>query len=127
LPARGVPTQEGGATIQMNEELLYRLVGEKVRAARERLSPKRSQAKLAQALGLSRTSLVNIECGRQRAPLHVLWRIAEALGIELADLLPRQAEYSEGGEPVRLDERTVEQIERAANGDLATRRLLTQF
>jgi hypothetical protein len=69
----------------------------------------------------------NIEAGRQHAPLHVLWRIAEATGTELALLLPRREEVASEGEPLKLDASAVEQIEEAANGDPVTKHLLTQF
>jgi transcriptional regulator with XRE-family HTH domain len=111
----------------LDEALLYRLVGEKVRAARLRAAPSLSQEKLARRLGVSRASVVNIEAGRQRPPLHVLWQIAEALNTELTFLIPRQSEYQVGAEPVRLDAQVVSQIEKAASGDAATRRKLTDF
>lgn len=113
--------------MEWNEALLYRMVGEKIRVARERQVPKVSQAKMAQRLGLSRASVVNIEAGRQRAPLHLLWHIAEQLNTEVALLLPRQDEYIQAGAPIKLDEKTVAQIETAANGDPQSKRLLTQF
>lgn len=111
----------------LDEDRLYRLIGERIRAARERVAPKLSQARLAEKLGVSRASIVNIEAGRQRAPVHVLWQIAEILSVEIGFLIPTHAEYVEEGAPVRLDAEIVEQIEEAANGDPATRRLLTAF
>jgi transcriptional regulator with XRE-family HTH domain len=47
-----------------------------------------SQEKLAEVLGLTRTSVTNIECGRQPIQLHTLYAIADALGIEPTDLMP---------------------------------------
>lgn len=40
------------------------------------------------ALGLSRTSVTNIERGRQPVQLHTLYRIAATLGVEPTLLLP---------------------------------------
>jgi DNA-binding XRE family transcriptional regulator len=111
----------------LDKELLYRIVGGKVRMARERIQPKLSQAQLAKRLGISRASIVNIEAGRQCAPLHLLWQIAETLNTELALLLPRHDEYAEASAPVKLDAKTIAQIEVAANGDPKTKLLLTQF
>jgi transcriptional regulator with XRE-family HTH domain len=111
----------------VDEELLYQLVGERIRRRRERLSPRMSQAKLAQRLGVSRASVVNIEAGRQHAPLHVLWRIAEELDTEVALLLPRHDELVERSGPVRLDNDVVAEIEEAASGDAVTRRKLMTF
>jgi transcriptional regulator with XRE-family HTH domain len=66
-----------------------RALGERIRAARERAGVKQDQ--LAQAVGLSRTSITNIERGRQGVQAHLLVRIAAVLGGPPADLLPRLA------------------------------------
>lgn len=47
-----------------------------------------SQAHLAGQVGLLRTSITNIEAGRQKAPLHVLYALCDALDVEVTDLLP---------------------------------------
>lgn len=47
-----------------------------------------SQEALSEAARLSRTSVVNIEAGRQGASLATMYRLADALGCEPADLLP---------------------------------------
>lgn len=112
--------------MSVDAERLYRIVGERIRRSRGRIKGM-SQAKLASKLGISRASIVNIEAGRQRAPLHLLWEIAEHLETELYLLVPRQREYQEDAEPVKLDPGTIAEIERAASGDPATRRDLTRF
>ncbi len=66
---------------------LYRAVGEAIRAARQ--AQDMTQAQLAHAIGMRRTSVVNIEAGRQRVPLATLYDIADALGVQAAALLPR--------------------------------------
>jgi DNA-binding XRE family transcriptional regulator len=101
----------------MDEEALYRLIGERIRAIRERSAPKLSQAKLAKQLGISRASVVNIEGGRQHAPLHLLWKIACALDAELTMLVPRRAELAATGTGVELNEEMRKQIRREAKGD----------
>jgi transcriptional regulator with XRE-family HTH domain len=111
----------------MEEELLYQMIGEKIRTERRRVRPELSQAGLAKKLDLSRASIVNIELGKQRAPIHVLWQIAEALKTDIGLLLPRRDELDERNEPIKLDAKTIRQIEVAAQGDAATRRDLTQF
>jgi len=103
---------------------LYRAVGHKIRTARERLEPKVSQAKLAQRLGISRVSVVNIEAGRQHAPLSVLWRIAEILETELVLLLPRRGELQAPPSPMHLDQKTLDQIKQAV-GDRQNQQKLT--
>lgn len=47
-----------------------------------------SQEKLAKALKLTRTSITNIEHGRQPIQLPTLYVIAEALNLEPTDLMP---------------------------------------
>jgi DNA-binding XRE family transcriptional regulator len=76
------------------EDLLYKLVGEQIRKGRERQKPKMSQAQLAGFLGISRTSIVNIEAGRQHPPLYVMWKIAETLRIEISHFFPKPEEVT---------------------------------
>jgi transcriptional regulator with XRE-family HTH domain len=60
--------------------------GTRVRRARQ--AQGRSQAALAAAVGLTRSSIANIETGRQRPPVHVALLIAGALGVRVDQLLP---------------------------------------
>lgn len=69
---------------------LYRNLGAQIRDCRQDASL--SQEKLGEEVGLSRSSIVNIEKGRQRPPLHTLWGIAEALDVPLEDLIPTEEE-----------------------------------
>ena len=67
-------------------ESIYPQVGQKMRQLRtERCL---SQKDLAQAIGLSRTSVVNIERGRQKILLHTLYDIADVFEVPVTDLLP---------------------------------------
>ena len=104
---------------------LYKMIGDRIRQERERQNVR--QTALAAKLKLSRVSIVNIEKGRQRPPVHVIWQIAEELGIEPSNLIPRQREFLNAGDGVHLDADTVTQIEAAAKGDPATHRRLTEF
>jgi len=63
-----------------NEEL-----GRLIRQAR---SGKMTQAELGERIGLSRTAITNIECGRQRLLVDQLAEIADALDIPATELLP---------------------------------------
>jgi transcriptional regulator with XRE-family HTH domain len=65
---------------------LYAEIGRRIRRAR--LDRELSQTELARSIGLSRVSLVNIEQGKQRAPVHVLYEIAESLEVRPHDVLP---------------------------------------
>jgi|SRR5579883_6448 len=77
------PNMRDGA--ELNE--FYRQLGEGIRRARKQR--KLSQDALAKLVGLTRTSLTNIESGRQHPPLHTFCDIVEQLKVEFADLLPR--------------------------------------
>lgn len=67
--------------------LLYMAVGAAIREARKGAGL--TQEVLASAVNVSRTSIVNIESGRQRLPIDLLFDIADVLGVEAASLLPR--------------------------------------
>jgi transcriptional regulator with XRE-family HTH domain len=67
---------------------LYLAFGELIRMHREDRPQPMTQEKLGRLVGLSRTSITNIERGRQHATLHHLFAIAEALGVAPAALLP---------------------------------------
>jgi DNA-binding XRE family transcriptional regulator len=64
---------------------IYVAVGDRVRSSR--IDKRMTQTALAAAIGLNRTSIVNIEHGKQRMLLHTLYEIAAALGLQPADLL----------------------------------------
>ena len=65
----------------MTWEPIYDQVAARIKTLREAAGM--TQAELAEEIGLSRTSLVNIEQGRQRVMLHQLQEIAEILGVPL--------------------------------------------
>ncbi|MFE9736148.1 helix-turn-helix domain-containing protein [Streptomyces sp. NPDC005863] len=64
---------------------LYLEVGQRMTAARK--AHGYTQADLGRAVGLSRSSIANIESAVQRAPFHTLLGIAQALGVDPAGLL----------------------------------------
>lgn len=64
----------------------YSAVGKHIRAAR--VDAGISQTILAQRIGFNRSSIANLEAGRQRIALHLFFLIAEALGINPMKLLP---------------------------------------
>lgn len=73
--------------MNIDHQALYRHIGAAVRQRREALAM--TQTQLATAAGVLRTSIVNLEAGRQRVPLHTLYAICAVLGLELAEVLPR--------------------------------------
>lgn len=76
----------------IDEPLLYQKLGAELKRLRK--SVPLSQEKLAKDIGVERTSITNIECGRQKAPLHLLYQLCQALGVDLVDVLPRNADVS---------------------------------
>jgi transcriptional regulator with XRE-family HTH domain len=75
---------------ETHEAALFELLGKRIRSRRQDRG--HTQEELAKLISLSRTSLTNIEQGRQRPPLHQLLRVAEALECEIHDLLPRRSD-----------------------------------
>ncbi len=67
-------------------EPFYREFGDLLRHARK--DKGLSQADIAPGVGLSRTSVANIERGRQRMSIHLLMEFARELGVEPCTLLP---------------------------------------
>jgi len=76
------------STVQ-DRNLIYREFGLLLASQRKRV--RLSQAQFAALAGLSRTSITNIECGRQPVQLHQLFSFASILHIEIQVLLPREA------------------------------------
>lgn len=77
--------------LTMDTSLLYNWIGKKIAAQRQEKNL--SQAELAELVTLSRGSIANIEKGRQQAPLHVLWEIAENLNISIEKIIPIKNEH----------------------------------
>lgn len=73
----------------------YAEVGRLVRVAREAAGI--TQDALADQVELSRTSVTNIEKGRQKIALHTLFLVATTVGVEPASLLPTRGKSWAGG------------------------------
>ncbi|WP_316753658.1 helix-turn-helix transcriptional regulator [Pedobacter gandavensis] len=70
------------------QTVFYERVGDLIKSARKSRDIK--QEVLASEVGISRISLVNIETGNQKVPLHVLLGISDYLKIPLKELLPHE-------------------------------------
>lgn len=81
----------------VNEDLLYRELGRRVAARRSEL--KINQQSLADRIGLTRGSVANIERGKQRIPLHQLYRLAAALDDTPVEALLPQKDLEEAPKP----------------------------
>lgn len=74
-----------GACIVNTVEAVHQSLGSRIRLIRESLGL--SQGELAKRVNMQRTSLTNIECGRQRLLLHSIENFARALGTTPKHLL----------------------------------------
>ena len=70
----------------VNEDRFYSEFGNRVQRARRKL--KLTQEALASLVGLTRTSIVNIEKGRQKVLCHTLVALSRSLKVKCEDLLP---------------------------------------
>lgn len=79
------------------QEMIYRELGLSLANQRRRL--RLSQKQFGAKVGLSRTSITNIECGRQPIQLHQLYVFASALKVNVTKLLPKELTYTEATVP----------------------------
>src|SRR6266571_6499682 len=75
----------GRARLESNR-VFYAAAGKRICDVRS--SKRVTQERLAFQVSLTRTSIINIEKGRQQILLHTLVEIARALGVKVSDLLP---------------------------------------
>lgn len=74
----------------VDEAAIYKTFGKAIAARRSATG--KTQAEIAQRVGLSRASLANIEVGNQRVFLHQILSIADALDLESAhEIVPARA------------------------------------
>ncbi|WP_053961256.1 helix-turn-helix domain-containing protein [Sulfobacillus thermosulfidooxidans] len=71
---------------------MYPRIGHRIRELRE--SHGLTQGQLAEQVNLTRTSIVNIEQGRQKVMIHTLYQLAMVFNVPVADLLPAFDESS---------------------------------
>lgn len=95
-------------------DALYEGIGRRIAFVRQ--SRQRTQTQLATAVGLQRTSISNVEAGRQRPGVHVLMLIAAYLETSVTELLGLDSGSGGGLLPV-LDGALIEQMRRAAHAE----------
>lgn len=78
----------------LDSNRLCKLIGERVKRIRETQTPRLSQEGLAEVLGLTRTSVTNIERGNQKPTLDTLYRLCEHFRLEIQELIPSVAEVT---------------------------------
>lgn len=77
----------------LEEEVYYKLIGEKICHFRERVNM--TQDELSKLMGLSRVSIVNFEKGRQRPSIYALYSLSNIFKITIAELLPDEILFNE--------------------------------
>jgi transcriptional regulator with XRE-family HTH domain len=73
----------------------YEQLGQSLTKARRQR--RLTQSRLAAAVSVSRTSITNIEKGRQVVPAHLLAKLAQTLNVPIADLVPANDGLDAGG------------------------------
>ena len=81
------------------DEALVKAFGLELKARRSKL--KLSQEALADLAAINRTYVAKLELGRNQPTLSVLYRLAQALGEELPELLRETLRRYERGKPKR--------------------------
>jgi len=106
----------------MDSDVINKLVGGrlKLRRGKEGIT----QIILAQRVGLSRTSIANIEAGHQSPPLGVLYQICKVLRIEPREIIPTFDELGES--PREFAKSFVDRIENLG-GDKSAQALKAIF
>lgn len=74
------------SVLKLND--FYRDFGMMLKVARKKAGL--TQDGLAERVGMSRSSIANIETGRQKTPLHTLLEFSGSMGVQPVDLLPAQ-------------------------------------
>lgn len=85
--------------MDITEEAVRRFyveLGTRIRAARRR--KRISQLELGEMVGLNRSSIANIEAGRQRSLIHLVVVIAQSLAVSTGELLPSVEEIADLGD-----------------------------
>jgi transcriptional regulator with XRE-family HTH domain len=83
----------------VEQTVFYKQIGTNIRKCRARLNL--SQNALGKLVGMTRTSLTNIESGRQHPPLHTFCEIAEQLKVDVLELLPKPLISAESDSQVK--------------------------
>jgi len=73
--------------VAFNREAFYKEVGLLIQVARKRQG--RTQEDVATDIGIPRATYANLESGRQRIPLDIVWKLGVVLGVPLDSLAPK--------------------------------------
>jgi transcriptional regulator with XRE-family HTH domain len=89
----------------LDKDILYSQIGEKVRLLRTSVSL--NQEDLSKKVGMTRSSIAQIEAGKQAVSVYTLYRIGEALNKPLTDILPSPLNQFDAYSENRLEKKEV--------------------
>ncbi|MBE7172348.1 MAG: helix-turn-helix transcriptional regulator [Williamsia sp.] len=89
-----------------NHADFYQIIGDKIRLARKERGI--DQESLAKCVNLTRTSIINIEKGRQCPSILQIWQMAQYLNVNFTELVP----------PLNLNQQIDDWSERLKNHSL---------
>ena len=72
---------------------LYTEIGKRVRTIRETQTPRISQDALSRILDLKRTSITNIESGRQKMTVETVYRLCDHFGLAIDEVMPPVGDF----------------------------------
>ena len=84
----------------INQDGLYSHIGEQLKNHREKIGL--TQLELANRVALERTSITNIERGKQKLPIHVLFGVCKALGVSPSEVMPRVEQVADSPEMTQI-------------------------
>ena len=96
----------------MDQDDLHAALGKKIRERRQ--ASGLTQMELADRVSISRTSLTNMELGRQRLLIDQLYKMAEVLNAKPQDLLPQPSELVSASKRQTPEEPIPESVHRFA-------------
>ena len=105
------------------KDVLYETLGEKIRSRRIGLGM--NQSELSDRIdNIGRTSISNIEKGKQQPPLHIIYQICSVLDIDIHNILPT---YSEIEQKLTDHSRKIKMLIEDSDIDENTRKLIEDF
>ncbi|WP_421945519.1 helix-turn-helix domain-containing protein [Pedobacter sp.] len=108
-----------------NQSEFYKKLGVSIKRARQRAFLK--QEYVAYQLGLTRTSLVNIEQGNQKIQVHALVQLAEILNISLNELIPSTLDVSKVSLDKKSETKLTKELDKQVNNTKETFEILSNF
>ena len=88
----------------MHQSDLYKDIGSKIRDTRK--AKGFTQQFLADKMNVERTSITNLENGKQRPPLHFIYELCNFLDADICKILPSNKQQKENQEKIEINSAT---------------------